>query len=284
MPQEDVPDRNFGVSSNKLLAQNANSKSRDIEPKGVVATPREEPKSNLIVEVPNQRESRGMETGLKQSFVPFDPEERYTALSSNIPAHYSWRGVPEISFKEESDPRIHLEDSGCSLKSTNSRLHLAESEGTNSVEYKPLYADHQPNNVFQASPSRMQSDTIVVQGKDNTVHCQDFHPICSGPPNNIQGQGFDLSGSPALQPAHKNLLSISKSSFGPSDEDFQGGWLQEDPFSANLRLQNSGFIGYSDPCFVAEVPITLYDALRFDYEQFVDPNECSIADHGLFMV
>lgn len=279
MPQEEMPNRNLTFSCNKLLAQNANPISHETDLKGV---PREEPKKSLITEVPNQQESRGMETGFKQSFVPFDPEERYAEFDSSIPAHYSWRGVPEAAFKEESDAHIHLEDSGCLLKSTNSKSHLAENQGTNSMEYKPLYADYRRNNIVQESPLKAQGNNVVVQDKNNVAYYHDFQPIHTCPPN-IQGQGFDLSGPSASHDALKNLLSISGSPFGSSDEDLQVGWLQEDPFPTNLRPQNSEFIGYSDQCFVAEVPIHSYDTPRFDYEQFMDPNECFIAEHGLFI-
>ncbi|PKI77062.1 two-component response regulator ARR11 isoform X2 [Punica granatum] len=280
--QEDIPNRNFRFSGNDLLAQIANPKVHEVDQQVIVSLPKEEPKRTLIAEVPNQQESRGMKIGFKPSVVPLGPQERFTGgFNSSIPAHYSWRGAPKVPFKEETDPHISLEDPSHLLKSTNSQPNLTGGQRTNSVEYKPLCADHR-SNVAQASLVRSQSDLNGVQDKGNMVNYQDIQPIPVGS-SSIRGQVFDLASLPASQPANGNLSSISRSPFRPSSEDLQIRWLQDDPLSANLGFQNSEFSGYSDPCLVAEVPIHLYDALRFDYEQFVDPTECSIIDHGLFI-
>lgn len=285
MPQEVISNGNFIFSGNDLPAQNANSKGHEIDMKGISSVPREKPKGTLIAEVPNKQESRGMKIGIKQSFLPFGPEEGHTVFDASAPVHHSLRGVPEVTFKEDHD--VHLEDSGHLPRSFNSRSHLTEGKPTKSMEYKPLCADNQRSAVVQVSPVRPQSDSVGVQDKENVVVTyQDFQPIPPCPVN-IHGQGSDLrvSGLPSTRPAHGDLSSISGSLFGYSDEDLPFGWLEDDPFSTSLGLQNSELTGYNDDrCVVAEVPIHLYDALRFDYEQFVDPYECSISDHGLFIV
>lgn len=280
-PQEDISNRNCRFSGNNLLAQNKNPEGHEIDVKGISPVPREEPKRMLTAEVPNKQENRGMKIGLKQSFVPSGPEEGLAVVDCSVPSHCSWR-VPEVTFKEQGDPHIHLENSAHSPKSVNSRPHLAEGEGTKFMEYKPLYADNRHSTNVQVSPMKAQSDTVGAQDMDNILHRQGFQPIPPCPPN-TQGQSFDLSSLPSTQPAHRCLSLVNESLSGPSYEDLQVGWPQDDPFSTNLGLQNSELPGYSDPCTVAEVPIHWYNALRSDYEQFVDPNERSIFDHGLFI-
>ncbi|KAK4773818.1 hypothetical protein SAY87_028837 [Trapa incisa] len=279
MPQEEIRNKNFTVSGNKLPVQNANPIDNGDDLKSTVLVPREESKQSLIDEVPNlQESSRGIETGFKPSFMPFLHEERYAEFNSNTPAHYSWRGVPEAALKEESDAHIRVEDSGCLLKSTNSRPRLAEDQGIDLKEYKPLYADCRRKNIVGQNPLTMQSNNAIAQEKDNLAYCQDFQTIHTSPPK-IQGRDIDSSGPHFPYTAHEKVSSVSGSTFGPSDENLQVAWLENCQFSTNIRIQNSDFIGYSDQCFVSEVPIHSYETLRFDYEPFMDPSECSIADH-----
>ncbi|KAK4780011.1 hypothetical protein SAY87_016117 [Trapa incisa] len=173
----------------------------------------------------------------------------------------------KIAIRQSSMPSSGPEEGrivfDCSVpdhspQSVNSKLQPAEG-GAKFIETteQPLYADSRCSTHVTVNPMKPQSsNTVGGPGMDNNMsHCQDFQPIPPYPPS-MQSQSFGSIFMPQY--------------------DSQVGWLQQD-------LEISELQGHIDPCIVAEGPIHVYDALRFDYEQFVDPYECPIFDHGLFI-
>lgn len=266
MHQTEVSVGSYGFSVSNSVIQNIEISGHESEQKGTTSVPGVDVKVPLQVEVPGPRKARSSEVCFDRSLGPIDSGINYaSSLESNIPA-YSWVGIPEDQFKQESKP-LDLENCFNQLPlpqpapiSSGSSINESDA-GSSTIEAKPSYFD----SAFPIQKSQALANQV-------------FEPI-SATTSNMKG----LNSLTGMESVQKNMNLGVGSPFAPLDEDLRVFWLQGDYHAMNLGLQNIEFTEYNDPALFAEVPSHLFDALRFDYDHLFDPTECSVIDQGLFI-
>ncbi|KAJ8758832.1 hypothetical protein K2173_002611 [Erythroxylum novogranatense] len=109
----------------------------------------------------------------------------------------------------------------------------------------------------------------------------DNEPISSQAPS-MKNQGFNLNCFADLESSQR-CVDWGAPLFGASSDDLQVSWIQDDCYAMNLGLQNIDFSEYRDPALIGEVPVHLYDALKFDHVNSSDPTEYCVIDQSLFI-
>ncbi|XP_056168809.1 two-component response regulator ARR11 isoform X2 [Syzygium oleosum] len=278
--QNDATNGNLRFSGNNLLIQNLNSKSNEIDARGTIIT-----------------EKSG--TGISHSLSPLEKEMKFAAFDGITPRSYPWREVPEIQFHQENagnQPedcfgrmavpmgglQNHVQvDQPLPITPISSRAPLTESQLPNPIETKPLNVDYAISSFTQASPVKTRIDSFPVPTKSHTGNQQAIQPPSINTPS-MKNQGFNPSCITDLESSRSNISSTAtESPFTSPDEVLQVGWLQD--YSTCLGLQNIELLDFGDPSIVAEVPLHLYAALKFDYEQLSDQSELPVINQGLFI-
>lgn len=273
--QNDATNCNSRISGNNLLIQNLNSKSNEIDPRGTTITEKSGP-------------------GISHSLSPLEQEMKFTAIDGITPRSYSWREVPEIQFHQENagnQPedcfrrmavpmgglQNHVQvDQLLPITSVSSKAQLP-----NLIETKPLDVDYAISSFTQASPVKTRIDSFPVPTKIHMGNQQAIQPPSMNTLS-MESQAFNPSCITNLESSRRNFSSTTtESAFTSPDEVLQVGWLQD--YSTCLGLQNIEFPDFGDPSMAAEVPVHLYNALKFDYEQLSDQSELTVINQGLFI-
>ncbi|KAL3728652.1 hypothetical protein ACJRO7_033262 [Eucalyptus globulus] len=273
--QNDATNGNSKFAGNNLLIQNLNSKNNEIDTRGTIITEQSGP-------------------GISHSLPPLEQEMKFTAFDGITPRSYPWREVPEIQFHQENagnQPedcfghvagpigglQNHVQvDELLPITSISSRAQLP-----NPIETKPLNVDYAINSFTQASPVKTRIDSFPLPTKSHMGNQQAIQPPSINTPI-MESQSFNPSCITDLESSRRNFSSTAtESPFTSPDEILQVGWLQD--YSTCLGLQNIEFPDFGDPTIIPGVPVHLYTALKFDYDQPSDQSELPVINQGLFI-
>ncbi|KAF5746508.1 two-component response regulator ARR11-like [Tripterygium wilfordii] len=289
--QNDISNSSFLYSGNKLV-QFGDTKSLGGDTKGIVPAPIAEPKRASTVEVSDSCKSRTSSPCFNNSFGALESEGNFAAFDSNFQTEYPWSVIPEIQLKQEQKP-LQLEESfhppqlpGQHHQVLAGHPHQAHSVTERTIpaplETKLLYSDDRNSHVNHVNSVGRSIDSCLVETKNQIVNNSDFEHT-STTTSSSKNQGFNVSSFTDLE---SGQLTINCRVTSPSpllDEELQVRWLQGDCNAVNLAVQDKEFSGYFDPGLIAEFPVHLYDALRFDYDHLCDSTEYSLIDQGLFI-
>ncbi|XP_030527672.1 two-component response regulator ARR11 isoform X2 [Rhodamnia argentea] len=273
--QNDATNCNSRISGNNLLIQNLNSKSNEINPRGTTITEKSSP-------------------GISHSLSPLEQEMKFPAIDGITPGSYSWREVPEIQFHQENagnQPEDCFRRVAVPMGGLQNHVQIdqllpvtsisSKAQLPNLIETKPLNVDYAISSFTQASPVKTRIDSFPVPTKIHTGNQQAIQPPSTNKPS-MESQAFNPSCVTNLESSQRNFSSTTpESAFTSPDEVLQVGWLQD--YSTCLGLQNIEFPDFGDPSMVAEVPMHLYTALKFDFEQLSDQSELPVINQGLFI-
>ncbi|XP_050206298.1 two-component response regulator ARR11 [Mercurialis annua] len=287
LQKNDISNDSYGYSTGNLFVHNSEPRSREIERKGIASKNTAENRRAITVDVPDPCKRRSLQMEFRPAFTSPRSEVNFTAVDSNFPTQYPWCEIPQI--KQEPKP-LHLDDGFRQLPLPGPPLHIQAkypqpaqaiiscSSITDIV--KPVY-DECRRNANHESRARREIDTSHIQTKAYTPSRQAFEPISTST-SSIKNQGFPkgISSSESVQKG----LNWGMSPLPTMDDSFQPCWVENDCYTTNVGLQNVEFPENYEPGLIADVPLSLYDALRFDYETTpYDPAEYSLMEQGLFI-
>ncbi|KAJ7957637.1 Two-component response regulator [Quillaja saponaria] len=298
MQQNDVAIDTSRYSGSKLQHQNVDTKSHKGDLKEIVSEPKSETKRTSACNIPDPRTRKSSQMDFNHPFAALESKGNYAALDCTIPTPY-WSEPPGIQLKEENKPLLESKNSFSQLPmhgalhqihvdqlqlvpSISSKPSITERENGGSIDIKPLYANYKNDCTSRMSPIGAGVDTLSVQSKSDTVNPQSLDPI-STTTLGMKTQGFNVDCISDLEYWQRNLHFGSEATSMPLDKDLQVCWVQGDCYNMNFGFQNIELPEYCDPGIIADVPIHLYDALRFDYEFPHDPADYSVIEEGLFI-
>ncbi|XP_022131415.1 two-component response regulator ARR11 isoform X2 [Momordica charantia] len=260
--QNDVTNSSFSFSGDNFLLQNVDSIGCEVDRKRIVQEHTSEPKRPAARSVPEPIKTRSTQMKFNNSF---ESEGKFAAFDPNNRTCYPWVEAPEIQFKQESKPLVHLE--------------------RDFSQFPPKVSPHQVQidqlqSISSISSGRSATEKDIassIESKSKSFNGMNdqFKPISTTTtPLGMTDQNFNLS-------CNSDLGSgLPKTTF---DEDLQIYLLQDVCYPKNLEDQIIEFPDYGDPGIFTDVPPHLYDALRYGYEYSYDPTEYPVIDEGLFI-
>lgn len=250
MHSNDSANGNYAFTSSNILVQNMDAKFHEGELKGIFSLPMTEPKKARMGDVPEPQKAGNLWMG----FESLEPNANYAAFDSTTLPQYPWsREIQEIPFKPENKLHHHFVERLPPAPPIDVGPSIAERARAGPVQLKPLYANYRSNSLSKGvAPVR------------NAIDPPAFDPI-SLATFNKRSQGFHQNCMNNLESTQRNLFSL------------------DDSNSANFGLQNIEYSDFNDPGLIAGVPIQLYDALRFGYDNPCESVEYPIIDQGLFI-
>lgn len=295
VPQNDVTNSSFSFSGDNFLLQNVDSIGCEVDRKRVVQEHTSEPKRATVRSVPEPIKTRCTQMKFNNSFASVESEGKFAAFDpSNNRTCYPWVEAPDINFKQESKPHVHLEgdfsqfpptvrphqvqiDQLQSISSISSGRSASEKDKSSSIESTPPYSEQSSQQMVHLNLPKTPTDSFSCKAKSLNEINEHFEPISSTTttPLGMKNQNFNLS-----------CISTDLGSglpFATFDEGFPGYLLQDGCYPKNLENQITEFPDYGDPGIFTEVPTHLYDAMRFGYEYSYDPTEYPVIDEGLFI-
>lgn len=303
MKQNDPDNSNYGIPGN-IVIHNTNSKIYEGSLNGIGSLPMSEPKIAVIGDTHETHKASSSGMGLPHTFGSLEPDAKYSAFSSIIPPQYSWsREVSDVQFKQEHSPRLKLKNgfNHLSLPDLQNQIQVNNLQPTPSIyptpfnkerdkltqiKIKPSFATKCSNEYIQQQTTRGNAfDLCPVQTESHSANCHPSEPITRST-YSMKNQVIDQILINDVDSVQGNLILGRGSPFAPLNVDLHTGLLQEDSSPINLQLQNKEFLpDCNNTELIGEVPIYLYDALRFDYEY---PYPCEsidypVMDQGLFI-
>lgn len=292
VPQNDVTNSSFSFSGDNFLLQNVDSIGCEVDRKRVVQEHTSEPKRAAARSVPEPIKSRCTQMKFNNSIHSVEPEGKFAAFDPSNRSCYPWVEAPEIKFKQESKPLVHLEgdfnqfpptvpphqvqmDPLQSISSISSGRSATEKDIANSIESKPPYSEDCSQQMVHLNLPKTPTDSFSGKAKSFNEMNDHFDPNSTTTAPMGKNQNFNLS-----------CISTDLGSglpFATIDEDLQGYLLQDGCYPKDLEHQIIEFPDYGDPGIFTEVPTHLYDAMRFGYDYSYDPTEYPVIDEGLFI-
>ncbi|KAK6930895.1 SANT/Myb domain [Dillenia turbinata] len=303
MHQGDAATGGYGCSANNILAQKVDRGICNTESKGIISMPKTEHDKFVLEDISDpQRASSSSHIGFSHSFQSVEPGVAYSAFCSSIPAQYSWSS-PETQFNFRQECRSPLHETGSSplsqlpgfrhhiqvdhlqpAASVNANPPMTERDKLGNVKIDPLYAK-----CRGTSPSEM---TSVASTADSFLNQFDIHKAVKGqvlePTStaklNMKIGGLNQDSIYNLEPTQKSLNLGDESNFVSLNEDRQVRWLEGDGYPVNIGGHNVEVWDQNDPPQLrGDVPLQLYDMLRFDWDYLYDSMEYPIMEEGLYI-
>ncbi|XP_059657770.1 two-component response regulator ORR26 [Cornus florida] len=287
--QNDAAHANYGFSGSRILVQNVDAKIHENGMKGISSLSFTESKEVLIGNKTDPQKSSRSQVGLNYSSRPLEQNINYAALDSTI-IKYPWRGeVPEIQFKQEHNkPRLQLEDVVSHLPVPGPQHHTRVDCYINKERDKPAPVDvsqwtkYRSNHPRHAAPIESEIDLFSVQSLSHLVDFPTSEPIPTASMN-MKNNGLNQTSIYDSESARRNPTLGSGSPFASLDENVRTCQLQGNCYTVDPGLQNKKSFEYNNSELIAEVPVNLYEALRFDYEYPCDLMEYPVIGQGLFI-
>uniref|UniRef100_A0A5B7ARG7 Putative two-component response regulator ARR11 n=1 Tax=Davidia involucrata TaxID=16924 RepID=A0A5B7ARG7_DAVIN len=300
MQQSDSSNGNYGFSGNKILVQNVDAKIHEGDMNDIVSLPMTEPKEALIGDIPDLQKPGSSQAGLNHSFRPLEPDVGYSAFDSTI-TQYSWSGevLDHIQFKQEHKPHLKLKDGFSHLPLPGPQHHIqvdclqpapsinprplnTDRDQRAPIEMKPSHSKYRSNDIRHVAAGGSAIDLFSVQSES---HLANFHASEQTPTTslNMKNHGLSQTFINDFASAQRSPILGSEPTFAFLDEDLRACLLQGDCSTMNHGLQNKEFFDYNNSELIAEVPVHLYDALRFNYDYTNDLMDYPVIDQGLFI-
>ncbi|XP_039068952.1 two-component response regulator ARR11-like isoform X2 [Hibiscus syriacus] len=275
---DDVLNGTYSFSVNNSLAQSVDLKDQG-DRNGITSVPMTEAKGALSKDIPDSHKTKSSQMSFDNSLGSVDSGVSFASFGSTTPARCSWTEIPEIQSKQEYEP-LQPEDGFNQLPLPETSM-IAKEVNRKRTEVKPLFDEYRSNLVEHLSPADLV-DSFPVQNKTQMLKSQVFNPI-SGTKSSMKTEDISQNCPADSDFAQRNLnaagIGVPLASFS---EDLQICWLQGDGYPINFALQDFDCSEYNDPTLIAETPLYLYDAPRFDHEHLFDSSEYYAIDQGLF--
>ncbi|EXB82440.1 Two-component response regulator [Morus notabilis] len=290
--QSDVVNSSYLFSGNSLLPRTVDPSSHEDDLKSIISEPVMEPK-RPPVNLPDSHKTKNSQMGFNRSFQPLESEVDFAAFNSGIPTKSYWGEVPDVQFGQEHTPFVHLENGFTKLPLPDPLNHVnadslqsipctAERGISGPTKSKPPCPEYGSNQISDPSPKVSILDPFPQSSKSNIVnHQRALEPIypCT---SSLTTQASCLSCTADIESAQRDVLNLasgSSSTLASFEDDLQV-LFQGDSYGDTLGVRNLGFSDYIDAGLINEVPIHLYDSLRFGYEYPCDMTEYAILDQA----
>ncbi|XP_035542243.1 two-component response regulator ARR11-like [Juglans regia] len=287
--QNDVANDRDQFSGSNFYGQDLDAKNNEGDQEEIVSEPRPDSKKPLTADVPDPQDTRSSQMSFDHSSASLGSDVNYTEFDCSIPKQYPWSECPEVQSKQEHKLLLQLEG-GFSQQPPGVPQHYIEIDQLQSgrdtsspIKNEPVLVEYKSHHESHISPKETAIDNFSVQSKSLIAYHQSFEPSSTAI-KSMKPQAVDLSCITDLESCQRNLISPSDLTFPPFNEDLTVCWLQGDFLNKNFGLPNMEFADYSDPGFIADIPVHLYDTLTSDYECPYDPTEYPIVDQGLFIL
>ncbi|XP_021893896.1 two-component response regulator ARR11 [Carica papaya] len=268
----DVLDGSHGLSGGNSLLQSVDRNTDEVDRKGIASVATTESKRSLAVDVSNPQKPRCAQMGFDHPLASLEPEVNFMTFGSNVPAQYSWSEIPGVQFKQDHKP-LEFEESLSQLPLSGLHHHVqtdylppaaSVSPGPSITERDVKHSSNRcKSNHVDPISSSSANDLFPVQSKSQMVSQSAFQPV-NTTSSDIENQGFNQTYVTNLESIQRNLNWGINSPYASLNEDLQFCLLQGDCYSMNLGLQGVEFTDYNNLELFTEVPIHLYDAMRFD--------------------
>ncbi|KAK6922333.1 SANT/Myb domain, partial [Dillenia turbinata] len=300
--QTDAATGGYGCSANNMLAQKVDRGICNTESKGIISMPKTEHK-NLLEDISDpQKASSSSHICFSHSFRSVERGVAYSAFHYSIPAQYSWSSPgTQFNFRQECRSPLHETDSSPLSQlpgfqrhiqvdhlqpavSVNINPPMTEKDKLRNVKIDPVYAKCSSTNPSNMTSVARTADSFLNQFDiHKAVKTQVLEPT-STVKLNMKIEGLNQDSIYNLEPTQKSLNLGDESNFVSLNEDVHVQRLEGDGYPVNVGGYNIEVWDQNDPPkLTGDVPLHLYDMLRFDFDYLHDSMECPIIEEGLYI-
>ena len=294
--KNDVANGSYRFPGNSLLPRSVNHSSLEDDLKEIVSEPVTEPERASSINLVDSHKAKSTQTSFNHCFKALESDVTFEAFGSTITTKYSWGEAPEIQFRQDHKPLLHLQNSFNKLPLPDPlpQVHVDPIQSITSISTKPSTAERGPSapikgtkplypeyGISHLSPNVSSIESLPITSKCHMVNHQAIEPIYTTT-SSMTVQASHLSWTADLEAYQRSPFTFgSGSSLAAFGDDLQF-FLQGDYNGDFLGVRNVGFPDLPDLGLASDIPIHLYDSLRFGFEYPYDPTtEYATIDQSL---